>query len=57
MRPDTGYVQGRQFNLTGLDDNAFDNFVDYMKSIEPTVPEQFLESEIVNSEGSAKAIN
>ncbi|CAI6335116.1 unnamed protein product [Periconia digitata] len=56
VRPDTGYVQGRQFNLTGLDDKAFEDFLVYMKSVEPAVPEQFLNVEVVSSEGSAKAI-
>ncbi|KAH8732408.1 hypothetical protein GQ44DRAFT_766546 [Phaeosphaeriaceae sp. PMI808] len=57
VRPDTGFVQGRQFNLTSLDNKAFEDFMGYMKSVEPTVPEQFLKSEIVNDEGEAKAIN
>ncbi|KAH7085615.1 hypothetical protein BKA63DRAFT_21562 [Paraphoma chrysanthemicola] len=57
LRPDTGVVQGRQFNLTTLDDTAFENFLEYMDSVEPTVPDQFLDSEILNSEGTGVAIN
>jgi len=56
VRPDTGFVQGRQFNLTGLDDKAFGDFMDYVKSVEPNVPEQFLDAEIVSPEGSAAAM-
>ena len=56
VRPDTGFVQGRQFNLTSLDDKAFDEFMDYVQSVEPEVPKQFLAAEIVNSDGDAVAM-